>query len=277
MLMKGGAFIQTDKSGFSEAVKAQLNIMRTQMALEDFFLEVALNSDQKTVIICDRGIMDGAAFNDHNVWQAVLDEAGLNTMQLRDKRYEAVIHLVTCADGAQQFYTLENNEARSQSLEESKVIDRKLIDAWVGHPHFSIINNKERTFQDKIDKCVETVCKYIGLPTPTSFHKKFLLKVKGNLEDIIPKDAKTEVFEMELSFLLTTGDKLTGDTFENCISKTGKNDSFTYNHNLRSWSNGELIDKRRQITAREYHEFKEQSTDHTKKTIKKLRQCFIFA
>lgn len=45
--------------------------------------------------------MDGAAFNDHNVWQAVLDEAGLNTMQLRDKRYEAVIHLVTCADGAE--------------------------------------------------------------------------------------------------------------------------------------------------------------------------------
>jgi len=113
------------------------------MALEDFFLETALNSDRKTVIICDRGIMDGAAFNDSSVWQAVLDETGWNTIQLRDRRYEAVIHMVTCADGAETFYTCENNEARSQTLDESKVIDRKLIDAWVGHPHFSIISNKD--------------------------------------------------------------------------------------------------------------------------------------
>ena len=29
---------------------------------------------------------------------------------LRDQRYDAVLHLVTAADGAQEFYTLANNQ-----------------------------------------------------------------------------------------------------------------------------------------------------------------------
>lgn len=71
------------------------------MALEDVFIDIALNCDQKTVIICDRGVMDGSAYTDSNVWQALLDETAWNTIQLRDRRYEAVIHMVTAADGAE--------------------------------------------------------------------------------------------------------------------------------------------------------------------------------
>jgi hypothetical protein len=51
------------------------------------------------------------------MWQALLDETGWSTIQLRDRRYEAVIHLVTAADGAEEFYTSENNEARYESID----------------------------------------------------------------------------------------------------------------------------------------------------------------
>jgi hypothetical protein len=57
-----------------------------------------------TIVLCDRGVMDGSAYTDENVWQAILDETGWNTIQLRDKRYEAVVHLVSAADGAENFY-----------------------------------------------------------------------------------------------------------------------------------------------------------------------------
>ena len=90
--------------------------------------------------------------------------------------------MVTCADGAEEFYTSQNNEARYESKEQAISLDKKLVNAWVGHPHFSIIDNKVSTFQKKIDKCVECVCKYIGIPTPTSFYKKFLLKYHGHFE-----------------------------------------------------------------------------------------------
>ena len=95
--MKGGAFIETPKMTLANAVKFQINLMKLQMALEDNFFQIAMASDYHTIIICDRGVMDGSAYTDENVWQAILDETGWTTMQLRDRRYEAVIHLVTAA------------------------------------------------------------------------------------------------------------------------------------------------------------------------------------
>ena len=44
MLMKGGAFIQTGKMTFSDQVKFQIQIMKLQMALEDMFLDTAMQS-----------------------------------------------------------------------------------------------------------------------------------------------------------------------------------------------------------------------------------------
>lgn len=105
-----------------------------------------------------------------------------------------MIHLVTAADGAVKFYMNENNEARYESVEEACALDKKLINAWIGHPHFSIIENKNYNFSQKVEKCVETVCKYIGLPNPTSFYKKYLLANRETLDVITPKDIKMEYF-----------------------------------------------------------------------------------
>lgn len=54
--------------------------------------------------------------------------------------------MVTCADGAEEFYTSQNNEARYESKEQAVALDKKLVNAWVGHPHFSIIDNKGSNF-----------------------------------------------------------------------------------------------------------------------------------
>lgn len=56
--------------------------------------------------------MDGKAYMEPDSWQVLLDEYGYNLINLRDKRYDAVIHLVTAADGAEEFYNLDNNLAR---------------------------------------------------------------------------------------------------------------------------------------------------------------------
>lgn len=68
LLMKGGAMIQTRKLNFADAVKFQINVMKMQMSLEDIFLEIALTQDLPTIIICDRGVMDGSAYTDDKVW-----------------------------------------------------------------------------------------------------------------------------------------------------------------------------------------------------------------
>jgi len=73
------------------------------------------------------------------------------------------------------------------------------------------------------------VLKFIGLPTPTSFHKKFLLVTRPGDYDInTPKNVKKEVFMVEETFLIATGEQV-----ENFLRKIGKNDSFTYSHEIR--------------------------------------------
>lgn len=93
------------------------------MNLEDIFIEIAGTSPLHTIIICDRGTMDGAAYVDENVWQAILDETGWSTIQLRDRRYEAVIHMVTAAEGAAEFFLSEQNVSKSISQEEARQLD----------------------------------------------------------------------------------------------------------------------------------------------------------
>jgi len=111
--------------------------------------------------------MDGMAYTDENVWQALLDETGWSTIQLRDRRYESVIHMVTSADGAANFYSDANNEARYETVAQAIELDKKLINAWVGHPLFCIIDNRESaSFGKKIDRVLDAAFKVIGLPTP---------------------------------------------------------------------------------------------------------------
>jgi hypothetical protein len=103
------------------------------------------------------------------------------------------------------------------------------------------------------------------LPTPTAFYKKFLLRVSGHFEVSAPRDVKMEYFQIEEAFLIV------GDMMENFLRKTGKNDSFAYSHEMRSYHCNERIEKRRQISAREFIEQYEQGKAANKKILKKVR------
>ena len=179
--------------------------------------------------------------------------------------------MVSAADGAEQFYTDANNEARYETVEQAVELDKKLINAWVGHPHFSIIDNVSQGFQNKIDRCVDTVFKTIGMPTPQSYHKKFLLVTLPGMFDInTPLSIKKEVFQIGETFLMATKEGT-----ESFVRKIGKNDSYIYNHEVRLYQNNERILKKRQISAREYIEMLDQKATGFRE-LKKFRQCFIY-
>lgn len=242
------------------------------MELEEIFIEIAKTSDRHCIILFDRGVMDGSAYTNENVWQAILDETGWSTIQLRDRRYEAVIHMMTAAEGAQEFFVHDNNAELHEDLEEAKEIDRKLISAWCGHPNFCIVKNSKKGFKTKIGYCLNKVLSLVGLPLPTSLTRKYLLASNNkNFEIKMPEgvEIKPEVFVLEETFIRT----VVGES--NLLRKVGKNDSFTYSHEVRYDINGEKILKKRQITAREYIELIE-NRDPNKNKILKTRQCFSY-
>ena len=45
-----------------------------------------------------------------------MTEYDLTLDKLRDKRYDLVIHMSTAADGAEKYYDLSSNKARSENI-----------------------------------------------------------------------------------------------------------------------------------------------------------------
>ena len=96
------------------------------MELEDIFINLAVNSGKKSLVLCDRGVMDGKSYISEGLWQALLDEIGLSQVFLRDRRYDSVIHLVSASIGAPEFYDVETNDARYETLEQAKIVDANI-------------------------------------------------------------------------------------------------------------------------------------------------------
>ena len=65
---------------------------------------------------------------------------------------------------------------------------------------------------------------------------------------------------------------------EALVRKIGKNDSYTYNHEVRIYkpTEKERIQKKRLISAREFYELQTSQQAQGYKDLKKFRQCFIY-
>lgn len=74
--------------------------MKLQIALEDSMHNIAKNCKEPSLILMDRGLMDSLGYVGQEVWDKILESTGWSNIELRDNRYDAVIHLVTAADGA---------------------------------------------------------------------------------------------------------------------------------------------------------------------------------
>lgn len=135
-MIVSGAFTE------AEGLLFQKILMKLQMALEECFVEIGqMVRSNDVVILVDRGLLDGSAYVSKENWQALLDDTGCNLVTLRDNRYDAVLHMVTAADGASEFYAALNNEARYESIDEAIEKDKKLREAYIGHQRWFMVGN----------------------------------------------------------------------------------------------------------------------------------------
>lgn len=262
MLVNGG--ISFVGLSLAQIIEIEAVVLKTQQALEDSFYELARLSGQPSVVFYDRGMMDISAYLPTQAWQGLLDENGLTAIGVRDRRYDAVFHLVTAAIGAEAFYTTANNTARTESPEQARELDHKLRDAWVGHPHLRIISN-EGDFKDKILRVVESVCRVVGVPAPLAVERKFLVKSAPRQLPV-----RFERLEIEQTYLHTE------DGSEARVRRRGQQGAYTYTHSLKKPPQGEQrVQVEPNISGREYISFLSQA-DPTRQAIKKLRHCFLW-
>ena len=148
--------------------------MQLQLEKERIFTQGALTMPvEKILLVCDRGALDNKAYMTQSDFDLVLDAVGHNEVELRDS-YDAVFHLVTCAKGAEEFYTLENNGARTESVDQAVALDNKIIEAWTGHPHLKIIDN-DTDFEKKMKRVLSEMSSFLGEQGPCDVKRRFLI------------------------------------------------------------------------------------------------------
>jgi len=153
----------------------QRNLMQAQWELRGRYQALAgAFEDESCILLHDRGIGDDGAYTSKQEFLALLAECGLSVEDALDS-YDGVIHMITAAKGAEAFYTLANNAARSESPELARLLDDLTLHAWIAHPHLKIIANDAVSFDGKLRNALVAVCGMIGIPEPLEIERKFLL------------------------------------------------------------------------------------------------------
>jgi hypothetical protein len=140
----------TFRDGTLSPREFQGHVMDLICALE-FQFECAAHQIRhpKPVIIADRGLMDGRAYASEQLFLDIMHERNLDLHGMRDLRYHGVFHLRTAALGVEEFYTLENNTARDESLEKARALDEATLQSWIGHPNHHVIENTVKSIEAK--------------------------------------------------------------------------------------------------------------------------------
>lgn len=135
----------------------QRAILNLQIQKEDIIFNATnlLKDYDKILLIADRGVMDNKAYLTNDDFYKLIDEYNLSENDLLN-RYDAVFHLVTTARGAEKFYTLSNNGARTESLQSAIDLDDKTLMAWSNHKNHIILDNSTN-FEDKIKKLISEI------------------------------------------------------------------------------------------------------------------------
>ncbi|MCI5714795.1 MAG: AAA family ATPase, partial [Firmicutes bacterium] len=218
------------------------------------------------LIVCDRGTLDGKAYIEKHNFDKILNNLHLTETQLKDS-YDAVFHLVTAAKGASEFYTLANNSARTETIEEAIANDDKIISAWTGHSHFRVIDNST-DFKKKMQRFVTEISNFLGEPTPYEIERKFLIEYP----DIAKLEADKNCGKVEIiqTYLKSNDDK------EIRVRQRGNNGSYSYTKTIKQTINGlKRLETEKRLTQAEYINLL-MDADTTKHQIRKTRYCLVY-
>lgn len=278
----------------AEVCGFQDNLLKTMMQIENTFFDLAASCRQNCLVICDRGIMDASAYLEPQQWEKLKTNNNWNEVDLRDSRYNLVIHMVSAAKGAEDFYRLDNNITRTEGIEVARQLDELTSQAWVGHPYYDVIDNST-DFQRKVVRMIAAVCNRLGVDagdrlSMDSKKRKFL--VKRMLDDSellhtkvigahgLTDEAGISVVNSYPQFqdFIVVHDYLATPNrhMQARIRRRGQNGNWTYTHTIRRPEiNKESPELRMQISAREYQLLLVQK-DVNHYTIYKKRRCFLW-
>ncbi|XP_063603821.1 TRPL translocation defect protein 14-like [Penaeus indicus] len=269
LLLSGG--IKFSDLSEDDAVVFQENLLKSMMQIENTFFSLAESCSKNCLVICDRGTMDASAFIPQERWEEIMKKNGWNPVDLRDTRYNQILHMVSAANGAEAFYSTEDHACRSENMDLAQRLDNKAAEAWVGHPYFDVIDNST-DFDTKMRRMISVVCQKLGVDTGDRLKtnaRKLKFLVKGPLPDdgLFPT---FQDFSVEHIYLRTNSRKMQAR-----LRKRGKNGHHSYTHTIRKPEQlGQIVEVKTAISQRDWNNMSAQADEHHY-PIYKIRRCFL--
>lgn len=250
-----------------ELLPFQYVLFEKQLYKEQLYQKVAKAlPTEKVVIIHDRGIIDNKSYISEEEFQKLLSDFSMNEVEARD-RYDGVFHLVTAANGAEDFYTLANNAARTETPEQARALDNLGISNWTGHSHLRIIDNST-DFERKMARLMSEIYSSLGEPTPLEIERKYLIK-KPDIQELAQHVSFT-VVDIVQTYLKSVGN------VERRIRQRGQNGNFSYYlTEKREISTLKRAESEKKITQKEYIRLLTEM-DTSLSNIVKKRICFAY-
>ena len=131
-------------------------VVADQIHKEKLALDAAqLVPEDNILILYDRALMDDKAYVSDEEFAQVIARFDGRTEERVLANYDMVLHLITCAKGAEFAYDLGNN-ARTESIEFAREMDDRTLRAWSAHPNLRIIDN-DANFNNKIERALREI------------------------------------------------------------------------------------------------------------------------
>jgi CYTH domain-containing protein len=277
-----------------QAYRFQENLLKTMLQIEDTYHALASASSGNCLIIYDRGAMDAIAYMKPEHWERMKMENNWNEVELRDGRYHQVIHMISAAKGAEDFYHMDNRFSRHEGIELARQLDDLTSQAWVGHPYYDVVDNST-DFERKVVRMIYAVCSRLGIDTrdrlsPDSKKRKFLVARIPNDDELLNRKVvatngmldeagialansypQFQDFVVVHDYLVTPNQKMQAR-----VRRRGQNGNWTYMHTIRRPEiNAEAVELKQQISRREYDLLLAQK-DKNHFSIHKKRRCFLW-
>ena len=262
-LITGGVAPWTCGSN-AEYQKCQVELQITKERL--FWQAAETMRNDKILIVCDRGIMDNKAYMNDQEFAEVEKSLHGDALHWRDS-YDAVFHLVTAANGAQEFYSDANNSARYESVEEAVALDNRLIASWTGHRYLRIVDNST-DFEGKMRRLESEIAVFLGEDHPYEIERKFLIKYPD--VEWLEHHPLCHKVQIDQTYLKSV------DGTEIRLRRRGENGQYIYYETRKQIIDGlKRMSTEKRLTKSEYRRLLK-NYDPNKRSIHKTRYCLTY-
>lgn len=169
------SFIQSGIRPFGDnalpSIEFQRLVIQNQLHNERICEKAAevLGKD-KSIIICDRGVLDGIAYVNEQEWKSILEKEGIHPRDLLTS-YDVVLYML----GKSEIFTTENNKSRYESsADEALEKGKKVLKSYLSHDNLRVIQPRE-DIKDKELEVINIIANMLKLPTRVREQHKFLV------------------------------------------------------------------------------------------------------